>query len=272
VRKSMSTIIVGEHTLLREGLASLLLHTPYKVIAAAAKTSELKDVRVPPGVRTLVILQIDGPGGNVEEPSESIRLLRSLFCDCKIVVVAETSGPVDMQRIMACAPDGYILNLRSGVILVKLLELTLMDQQFLALPRPAPLRASSRPKSHDHEDAANLGDASDTRHGRNGSPLSQREQQILTHLVRGNSNKAIARLCNITESTVKVHLKAILRKTDSRNRTQAAIWAVANGFANEEAVVSPSLDVEPLTARSQEPLPGSRTNGSLPRLPDNVPP
>ena len=142
------------------------------------------------------------------------------FATAKSSWSRKRAARVDMQRIMACAPDGYILNLRSGVILVKLLELTLMDQQFLALPRPAPLRASSRPKSHDHEDAADLGDASDTRHGRNGSPLSQREQQILTHLVRGNSNKAIARLCNITESTVKVHLKAILRKTDSRNRTK----------------------------------------------------
>ena len=55
--------------------------------------------------------------------------------------------------------------------------------------------------------------------------LSQREREILLRLAEGESNKQIARLCNITESTVKVHLKAILRKITVHNRTQAAIWA-----------------------------------------------
>ena len=56
--------------------------------------------------------------------------------------------------------------------------------------------------------------------------LSEREEQILHYLVDGHPNKVIARRCNITESTVKVHLKAILRKVHAANRTQAAIWAV----------------------------------------------
>jgi two-component system nitrate/nitrite response regulator NarL len=46
--------------------------------------------------------------------------------------------------------------------------------------------------------------------------------------VAGNSNKVIARMCQITEATVKVHLKAILRKTEVVNRTQAAVWAINN--------------------------------------------
>jgi DNA-binding NarL/FixJ family response regulator len=45
-------------------------------------------------------------------------------------------------------------------------------------------------------------------------------------------NKVIARLCHISEATVKVHLKAILRKTNARNRTQAAIWAIEHGLAD----------------------------------------
>jgi hypothetical protein len=54
--------------------------------------------------------------------------------------------------------------------------------------------------------------------------------QILQLLARGTSNKEIARLTNAAEATIKVHLKAILRKTNSQNRTQAAIWAVEHGF------------------------------------------
>lgn len=55
--------------------------------------------------------------------------------------------------------------------------------------------------------------------------LSLREVEILRCLVKGESNKEIARTLDLAETTVKVHLKAITRKICVRNRTQAAIWA-----------------------------------------------
>lgn len=55
--------------------------------------------------------------------------------------------------------------------------------------------------------------------------MSRRELVILRTLTEGASNKIIARKLVITESTVKVHMKAILRKLRLQNRTQAAIWA-----------------------------------------------
>jgi len=55
--------------------------------------------------------------------------------------------------------------------------------------------------------------------------LSRHELVILRTLTEGASNKIIARKLVITESTVKVHMKAILRKLRLQNRTQAAIWA-----------------------------------------------
>lgn len=58
--------------------------------------------------------------------------------------------------------------------------------------------------------------------------LSPREIAILDCLVHGDSNKAIARKFEIAEATVKVHIKAILRKLSAANRTQAAIWAIHN--------------------------------------------
>ena len=62
----------------------------------------------------------------------------------------------------------------------------------------------------------------------NAPHLSPREREMLTHLVAGHSNKAIARRLDIAEATVKVHLKSVLRKIRVENRTQAAIWALAN--------------------------------------------
>jgi DNA-binding NarL/FixJ family response regulator len=61
--------------------------------------------------------------------------------------------------------------------------------------------------------------------------LSERERQIIDGLIKGQSNKTIARAFGITEATVKVHMKAILRKVPCSNRTQVAIWALAQGDA-----------------------------------------
>jgi two-component system nitrate/nitrite response regulator NarL len=66
---------------------------------------------------------------------------------------------------------------------------------------------------------------------RNHHSLSEREAQMLEGLVKGHPNKVIARTCDIAVATVKVHMKSILRKIRVDNRTQAAIWAMANGYA-----------------------------------------
>jgi two-component system, NarL family, nitrate/nitrite response regulator NarL len=64
--------------------------------------------------------------------------------------------------------------------------------------------------------------------------LSERETQILDGLVKGHANKVIARTYDITEATVKVHMKSILRKIQVANRTQAAIWALEHGYSTDE--------------------------------------
>jgi two-component system nitrate/nitrite response regulator NarL len=58
------------------------------------------------------------------------------------------------------------------------------------------------------------------------SQLSERERCVFRSLVEGDSNKVIASKCGISEATVKVHVKAVLRKIGVSNRTQAAIWAM----------------------------------------------
>jgi two-component system nitrate/nitrite response regulator NarL len=72
--------------------------------------------------------------------------------------------------------------------------------------------------------------------------LSEREAQIVRCLVDGLANKQIARNLNIAEATVKVHLKALLRKVKARNRTQAAIWAINN---------RPAIGSRPAAAQSE---------------------
>jgi two-component system nitrate/nitrite response regulator NarL len=61
-----------------------------------------------------------------------------------------------------------------------------------------------------------------------GDRLSPHEKEMLSHLLAGHSNKAIACRLGITEVAVKVHLKSLQRKIRVENRTQAAIWALSN--------------------------------------------
>jgi two-component system, NarL family, nitrate/nitrite response regulator NarL len=221
VSRTAATVIVASSALLREGMVSLLQGTPYKVMAAVARPAELADHHFAKGRRVLAIVGVDWQSGSVDRAAESVRLLRSLMPDGKIILVAETNGPVDLQGVLALAPDGYILNLGSRDMLVKSLELMFMDQQIFVLGRSITalpngqggIQSPERAETSDSRDRCQF--VTDDNRVR----LSHREHQVLICLARGESNKAIARLCHISEATVKVHLKAILRKTNARNRT-----------------------------------------------------
>ena len=134
--QSTGTVIVGQRALFREGVAALLRHTPYKVSATAERSSELRNVRAS-GSRTLVILGV-GETESASAVSENIKTLRSRFPDGTIVVIAETRSPASFEQIVMAAPDGYVSNLKSRDVLLKLLDVVLLDQQVIVLSRPAP--------------------------------------------------------------------------------------------------------------------------------------
>jgi two-component system, NarL family, nitrate/nitrite response regulator NarL len=216
----------------REGIASFLKGIPYKVVTVVGRPTELTDRDVAKEGRALAIVGVDSGSGSLGQAAETVRLLRSLMPDCKIVLVAETSRPVDLQSVLALAPDGYILNLGSRDLLLKSLELIFMDQQIFVLgdataALPHGGYDTQLPKSAVGSESGSSYEFEKMTH-----QLSHRERQVLVCLARGGSNKVIARLCHISEATVKAHLKAILRKTNARNRTQAAIWAIEHGLAD----------------------------------------
>jgi two-component system nitrate/nitrite response regulator NarL len=102
--------------------------------------------------------------------------------------------------------------------------------------------------------------------------LSTREKCILRCMVEGDSNKAIARKIDIAEATVKVHVKAILRKIRLSNRTQAAIWAMNNSAlvwsadagtpAVEALVTPPPLAPDQQNGACRSPVPVAVENGA----------
>jgi two-component system nitrate/nitrite response regulator NarL len=213
-------IIVTPNVLLREGIASLLRDN-YKV-ATAARPAVLQKLSFPKERPLVAIVGTDWQNGTARETAESIRLLRSSVPHAKVVLVLETNGPVDLQSIVALSSDACIFNVPSRDSLLKIVELTLSGQRLFVLPASAALENEVSEPLHGRESFSPM--IKDWDH------LSSRERQILISLAEGKSNKAIARLYNLSEATIKFHLKTILRKIKVQNRTQAAIWAIEHGL------------------------------------------
>jgi two-component system nitrate/nitrite response regulator NarL len=65
--------------------------------------------------------------------------------------------------------------------------------------------------------------------------LTVREAEILKRLVNGDSNRMIATHLSLSEMVVKASVKQLLRKIKAANRTQAALWAIHQGFDRPQA-------------------------------------
>ena len=123
---SKNAIIVSRQVLLREGIASLLKNSRYKVVGSAAGAAELPPDCCPKGPQTLAIVGVDTQNGDLEDAAQSIRLLRALMPD---VLVVETNRPVDLQRVLGLTPDAGIFNVASRDTLIKALDLTFTGQR-----------------------------------------------------------------------------------------------------------------------------------------------
>jgi two-component system, NarL family, nitrate/nitrite response regulator NarL len=151
------------------------------------------------------------------DEADLLRAVRDRQPATKIVVLGDALSLAVLWQAHSTAIDGYLLHCVPSAMLMHALDLILSGQCILP------------PCSHAAAPAVQIVPAAPMRAtATNG--LSAREAQILQLLVSGSSNKAIARDLTISHETVKVHIRALLRKLKARNRTQAALWGLANGF------------------------------------------
>ena len=160
----------------------------------------------------------------------------------KAVIFAASQEPADIVNALQAGARGFLSQDIPGETLLRSLELIaqgemIVHPQFVwgrssvgeEIERGAPIDANLT--SHQRVQPTQLFHTEShfpqqVEHQAGGPPgLSRRETLILRMLMQGASNKVIALKMVITESTVKVHMKAILRKLRLQNRTQAAIWA-----------------------------------------------
>jgi two-component system nitrate/nitrite response regulator NarL len=161
-----------------------------------------------------------------------IELLRARHKNGRIAVVADHYRPDELVKAFRAGATGYFVELTTCDVFLKSLELVMMGE--MVFP-PALLSFALEPSGDHAEGPALIEDVSDrailiSAEDQITPQLSPRERSILRCLIDGESNKSIARKIDIAEATVKVHVKAILRKIRVRNRTQAAIWGMSNGW------------------------------------------
>jgi two-component system, NarL family, nitrate/nitrite response regulator NarL len=125
---------------------------------------------------------------------------------------------------MKCGAKGFLPKDISAEALEMSLALILLGEDIFTTP--ASLKVSLSPPQR-------MAASKDLR-----APLSQKETVILKCLETGLSNKGIARELGMAEATVKVHIKAILRKINVENRTQAAVWSMSNPRLQSESAMA----------------------------------
>jgi len=157
-----------------------------------------------------------------------VETLKAACPDARLVLLTGKLDGGVMARAIQAGADGFLMKDISIEGLAQSLRLVMMGEKVL----PSDLAALLISGKVSGNDTASL---PQLRKG-----VSQREAQILRYLLNGDSNKMIANHLNITEATVKVHLKSLLRKINASNRTQAAIWALNNGIGGELAGAVPT--------------------------------
>ncbi|HFH3585947.1 TPA: two-component system response regulator NarL [Pseudomonas aeruginosa] len=209
-------LLVDDHPMMRKGVAQLLeLEDDLSVVGEAGSGEEALRLaaELDPDMILLdpdmILLDLNMKGMN---GLDTLRALREAGVDARIVVFTVSDDKGDVVNVLRAGADGYLLKDMEPERLLEHIrqaatgQMTLSPQLTQILAQA--LRGDDRSKSLDE--------------------LTERERQILRQIAHGYSNKMIARKLDITEGTVKVHVKRVLHKLGMRSRVEAAVWAVEN--------------------------------------------
>ena len=236
-------IIVGPQQLSREGLRHLLETTCFKVVGQGRSLTEATRGNSSDPSPELIIHDLM-PERDLEDQLQQIAECRAFARQAKLIVLVDSENPETLLRLLDLGVEAILSKDISANVLETALNLVLLGQQLFPT-NIARLRLEGVPAEALAPVPAGLpmampASVRPTQGPQRPVALSGRERQILRCLMDGLPNKVIARALEITEATVKVHIKGLLRKTGMTNRTQAAIWAMHNGPWDEAAGASPS--------------------------------
>ena len=206
----MRVLLIDDHALFRIGLRELLERRGISVIDAVGECDE--------GIRRVIETSPDVVLLDMRMPRASgldvLRRLRSARQTMPVAMLTTSDDERDVIESLQVGAQGYLLKDMEPDELIEALEEIVSGRIVVAKELTGVLAEAVK------------GDRSSIESASAFSKLTPREGEILCHLAEGQSNKAIARELGISDGTVKLHVKAILRKLKVHSRVEAAVIAV----------------------------------------------
>lgn len=209
--EAATILLIDDHPMLRNGVKQLISMDPRLQVIAEASNGEqgveLAELHDP----DLILLDLNMPGMN---GLATLDRLRQTALSGRVVVFSVSNHEDDVVSALKRGADGYLLKDMESEELLKALHQAAAGQMVLSEALTPVLAASLRENRPAVE--------------RDIQQLTPRERDILKLIAQGLPNKLIARKLTITESTVKVHVKHLLKKMKLKSRVEAAVWVLGN--------------------------------------------
>lgn len=208
LKEHYTVAIIDDHPLFRRGVHELLdLEPTVEVVGEAGTREEALDLvrRKEPDL-TILDLNMKGSSG-----VEILSTLKEEDPSRRIVILTVSDSGKDLTACIQAGADGYFLKDMEPEQFLKSIRQALEGQIIVDASMMAFLTTSLRAKMRSVVQERPV--------------LTGREGDVLELIAKGCTNKVIARRLDITEGTVKGHVKHILKKLGCRSRVEAAVWA-----------------------------------------------
>jgi len=207
---ALRTLLIDDHMLFREGLTSLLQRRNIDVIAAVGDGYE--GIKLAQELKPdIILLDKRMP---ILDGISVLKHLNKLDLDIPIVMLTTSSNEEDLLGALKAGARGYLLKDMEPDALVTALREIQFGKTVVAPHLTSVLVRFVR------------GDMTDSKTSGPFSELTPRESEILELMAAGQGNKVIARNLGISDGTVKLHVKAVLRKLDVHSRVEAAVMYI----------------------------------------------